>query len=497
MNLFGRAPRVRLAASAVVTFALAALASCSLDLDEALVDRDKDGGQPFDSGNPNGPPNDGGVDTGIPVGPDATACTNDAPCTTTHACLKGKCDLSRKSCTYDLCKTGACTTGACDQSKPVCAAGTPYKFKASQFNLGQQISCARCAVAVHPFLFVLTPTGAVAINMANPLASPPPQIPIVGLGFIPGQMVVSGSRVWFLAGAAGPGPSKLVFAYIDVPADPFVTKIQATTILANYNRAGSEALTLFPRGGDSAMIVGPIEQQLPTTTLEAPLAEPLSLTATPLQFPAGVAPRATSGKRLLLGGVNNQLATVAFVDNAGSAAPATGPATALNEAGAVSVSATFAQSPEGAVLWVTGVHQGNAPDPITTRAVKAYFLVANEAAAVDSAAGVDVEVFNNPPVIPGANGGVVGPAAMLDAKTAIVTTMARENGTQTAVQFVQREPLGVIKDGNNPRRQVLPIPVGAVAAAAGSNGVGYLVANDVPGPPATATVYVFDPACGL
>jgi hypothetical protein len=53
----------------------------------------------------------------------------------------------------------------------------------------------------------------------------------------------------------------------------------------------------------------------------------------------------------------------------------------------------------------------------------------------------------------------------------------------------------VIRDGTLPRRQLLSVGIGAFAAAAATNGIAYLIANDQPGPPAFGTVYVFDPAC--
>ena len=46
---------------------------------------------------------------------------------------------------------------------------------------------------------------------------------------------------------------------------------------------------------------------------------------------------------------------------------------------------------------------------------------------------------------------------------------------------------------NSPRRSQIPLPVGQLAAA-GSNGLGYVLAVD-PGAPMAPTVYVFDPGC--
>jgi hypothetical protein len=487
-------PRLRarsLAALAgLATLSALAASACSLDLDEALIDRRSDAGGLEDAPHD---PVEGGADTG-PTGPDTAPCENDDGCKTTHGCLKGKCDLARKSCIYDVCRTMSCNAAACDTAAKTCGAPTPYKYKVAQFSLGQQIICINCAVAIYPWLFVLTPTGPVAFNVANVANGTPPPVPIVGLGFIPGQMVQSGSRVWFRGGASGPGPSRLPIAYIDAPADPFVTKIAATSVLVSYDRPGAEVATLLSRGDGTALLVGPAETQHPSTIVEPPLTEPFSLVSTVLPLAANTVPvGVTSGKRLLMSSATAD--SFYFIDNAGSKTPAAGPVVAAPGFGVVGASRRFAQSTDGAVFFAFGASAGVAP-AVQTRAIRGQFLVANAAAPIDVNLGLDIEVYNDPLNPVAENAGVVGPMGMIDAKTVMIPALARENAAATAVEFVTREPVSVIKDvDSTPKRQLLPIPVAKVAAVTGSNGIGYLVANDQDGPPPTGTVYVFDPGC--
>lgn len=485
----------------VVLAALSALglvAACSLDLDESLIDRPRDSGVfVTDSTLPDGAPIDGSAtdSSTLPSTPEAGACANDDACKTTDGCLKGKCDLARKTCAYEVCRS-ACSSSACDQGNHTCAAGVPYKYKATSFPLGQQILCGRCAAAIYPWLFVATPTGVVAFNVSNPSAGAPPQVPITNLGFLPNQLVLSGSRVW-MTGPLGANASggRIPVAYIEPPLDPFATKISAKTVLASYNR--TEGFTLFARSfGDSALIVGPPASQYASAAIEAPLNEPATITATQIPgFPINSAPFAMSGKRLLLGGLNAGVASFNLVDNAGAQATS-GAVTNVTELGnTAGGSRTFAASPDGAIFWATGVNQNVGQPGQSTRAVRGYFLVANDTAPIDDKVGVDIEIYNADPV--GVNAGVVGPATMLDANTVMIATAARENTAQTAVQFVKRTPLGTIKEANGttPRRQVLAIPIDRFAAATSSDGIGYLVSNDIDGPPPSGTVHVFDPGC--
>lgn len=471
-----------------------AAASCSLGLDESKIDATKEAGA-FDADVADTSTVDAGDSGPTPGLPDAAACAKDEDCTTTHGCLKGKCDLSRKACVFDVCHAMACNAAACDVNAKTCGAPKPYPFKATQFAVGAQVT-GRIA-AVHPWLFAQTAMGVVAFNVGNTSATTPPSVPVVGLGFVPTQMVVSGSRLFFLATPTGPGPSRLPLAWVDVPSDPFASKIEATSVLATYSRPAAEGVGLVARGGDTALLLGPQPQSFPSAIVQPPLAEPLTITATPIVFSAGTSPIAMSGARLVMQSVDGTgIATFGLINNAGSATPQNAGDTRLADAGPLSRPQQFAQSPEGAVFWTIASLSG-APGAMgtVTRSLRGHFLLPDGTATFDPAAGFDIELYNVTPVGQGAN--LAGPTAMLDANTAIVLAAARENpGAATAVQFARRQPLGIVKNADNttPRRAVLPVPVSSFAGAAGSNGIGYVVANEG-GPTPNATVYVFDPAC--
>lgn len=480
-----------LAASASLAGLVAlGVASCSLGLDERLLDKVIVEGPPqvadaageaavVDAG-------DDAADASAPVDPE---CASDEQCTTADGCLHGKCDLTRKRCTYDVCRPAACSAGACDRGAKTCSAAAAYPFKAAQFDVGSRVTCARCAAAVYPWLFVVSGAGLVAFDVSNPANATPNKVPVVGLGFVPTAIVQSGSRLWFTGAVTGDGPSRLQIAYLDVPTDPFTTPLTATTVLATYGRK-AESLGLFSRGGDSALLIGQAAP-LAATAVEGPLVEPADLTATPFVAAANFGPSAVSGKRLLMSAVVNQAASFYLVDNAGTPTPSNGAITNLTSAGAVSTQRVFASAPDGTIFWATGAHQA-----ASTRAAKGYFLVGSDGAFVDGQEGVDIEVYtgvaNNAAVF----GTSQGTAAMVDANTVMVATQAHENAAQTAIQFVTRFPLGLVKDatGTMPLRQVLPVRIADVIATAGSRGIGYVVANDQ-SPAGPATVYAFDPAC--
>jgi hypothetical protein len=320
---------------------------------------------------------------------------------------------------------------------------------------------------------------------------------------LPSQIIASGSRVYFLGTPVATGTSSRVpLAWADVPPDPFATKIAATTVLASYNRPATDPLTLFPRGNDTALLVDmnvAAPSLYATAPIEPPLVEPVIINSSSTAFTAGATPVGVSGSRLIMEtgiGIAGA-ASFGFVNAAGSATPQTLPDVPITTATPMYPAQAYASSADGAFFWT---HSSlnvppSGPPPVLVRAAKGYFLVADGAANFDPAAGIDLE--NYPPALPappaiGPGTPVVGPVAMLDAKTAMVTTAFPANPAAfTNVQFVDRQPLAV----RTAQKFQITLPIGQLAAA-GSNGLGYILANDVAQPVgSTLSVYVFDPGC--
>lgn len=489
---------MRLAAVAVLAVALPALvlsASCSLGLDEAKIG---DGGTANLPGRTNGDASgEQTLDATVPSA--VQACAADGDCVAPNACAKGKCDLARKACVFDVCRPAACSASACDPGTRTCGAPASYKFRATQFSLGAAMLGAvnaSSAAAVYPWLFVLLGTGLAAFDVSNPTGSTPRQVPISGLGFIPVQILASGNRIFALGAQSGAGPSRVPLAYLDVPSDPFVTQMRATTVLATSDRP-AEGITMYPSTGSNVLLVGPGgEPSFPSVIATPPLVEPLSLRTTRLAVAMGTEKLASSGSRLLMQSTVNGLGAFTLVDGAGTAAPQTGAPVTIPDGPVSGAPRLAATSADGAIFFAGNVHTG-ADQAAVTRATRGYFVVPGAAGAI-ATAGVDVETYDVPgPQVAVANATTIAGVAMLDGTTAMVATRARENAAQIAVQFVRSNPLGVVREADavTPRRALLPFPVGTYVATAGSNGIGYVLANDVPGPPANATAYVFDPAC--
>ncbi len=491
-------------AASVLVPGLLALASCSLGLDESLIGHEVEAGLADSPVAETSMTIEAGDSALPPIQPEAGVCTKDSDCKGGGGCLTAKCDVPRQACVFTVCRDPVCNSAACDQSAMKCGVAKPYKYRAAQFPVGAQIGCGgnlgRCFAAVYPFVFVGTANGVLAFAANDPQNAMPASVPVTGLGFVPNQIIASGSRVFFLGTPAGAAAtSRVPIAYADVPPSPFAPKIGVTTVLAGYNRPFTDGVTLLPRGNDTALLVDlNVATAYASAPIEPPLTEPLALTSNGIAFTAQSTPVAVSGSRLVMGQINGSgNALFGFVNGAGSATPMTGADVPIPTAAPGTNPQFFAQSADGAVFWaylaLTQPPGMPLPPGPAIRAARGYFLVADSAATTfDPAAGIDLEVYGGAPL----GTPSVGPIAMLDAKTVMVTVASPANPTmQTNVEFVTRTPApAIVKNADmTPRRFPITLAVSQLAAA-GSNGLGYVLAVD-PAAPTAPTVYVFDPAC--
>ena len=504
MRTVRRAPVAKRAVIVVLGGGLAmatlALASCSLGLDEGLIGQKADGGGTDTSTAADTFAPEGGDGALPPISPEAGICTKDSDCKGTGGCLTAKCDVPRKACVLQVCRTAACSSATCDIPTSKCGAQKPYKYRATQFPVGEGIGCGgnlgRCFAAVYPFVFVGTTNGVVAFSADDPQNPAPVQVPLAGLGFVPVQMIASGSRVYFLGTPVGTGAtSRVPIAYADVPPSPFSPKIPVTTILGTFNRPATDPLFLLPRGNDTALLIdGNLATAYASAPIEPPITEPAVFNSTGIAFTAGATPLAVSGSRLVMGQINAAATPLfGFVAAAGSATPQTSPDVPIPTATPAQASQYFTESADGAIFWSYVALTSPPPGPPApaVRAAKGYFLVADSMANFDPAAGIDLEVYGGAPL----GTPSVGPIAMLDSKTAMVTTANPPNpGAVSNVKFVTRTPLAIVKNADTmPRIFQIPLAVSQLAAA-GSNGIGYVLAVD-PAAPTAPMVYVFDEAC--
>lgn len=507
-----RASRLAFGALAAVFTTLAAFA-CTLDLDEKLLSPPFEGGVSI--GDANLPDGTIITESGVPIIPNAGACAKDEECVSANGCLKGRCDLTRRACAYDICHATACNIGTCDQGAKTCSAPATYKLKAGELALPTVTTGG--IVAAYPWLFQLTQTGVMAYDVSDPrkTSATAGAVEVTGLGFVPTGATRSGNRIWFTAAlqgsAAPPTPTRLPLAYIDVPADPFVTRIEAHTVLAVYNRPVGDGAGLVPLDNKGALVLSTnVVTGTDGTTvtyygvpLEPGLTEPAKKDAVSLALSTGLRPVASSGGRLFvdsaapLVGFTNQFA---LVTDPGTPNQQTRALTPVNDATGIGQQRGFLATTGGAVVWFVNTIQASNPptDPATTvtHSVRAYFLVKDGNASIDQAAkGVEVETYPDP-VAPPVTTGTIGAGTMLDESTALIATLSPDGTGTTTIDFVK--PDGVVKD----KRLVLQAPFGTVISATASDGFAYLAVNTTTPPPdgmgsptIASKVIIVDPAC--
>ena len=467
--------------------ASAVVAACSLGLDETKIAGGGDGG--VDGATPV----DGGAD-GDAANP--VACQNDPDCKPANACLTGRCDKARGVCLYDLCPAAACKASVCNPSTKTCSVPTTYGFHAGSFKVtAGGVGCGgggaggrRCFAAVFPFVFVGTTNGVVAYSVADPTDSSPAALPVAGLPFFPQNIVASGTRVYFVGAVAG--NYKVPIAWVDVPGDPTVAKLSATTVFNSLQLPSIDRV--FPdTAGGIYLVHDSVAKSYPAAHVTAPLKDLDALTffAT-AGLPAGAAPFAASGSRLVTFRQEsgpNWAANFSLEPNAATgSAQNSGEGSLVPSFGNSYLPAYVSHGSEGSLVFNTGAV--NAPDGggATLTAARLGWIVEDAGVTkVEATAKIDVEKYG---VNPGVGADVPGPVAWLDSKRALVLAASAANTSQTAVQLATRDPQPAIVPG---RRFVLPF-VPSVLAATASNGFGYVLAPDAPD---SATVHMFGTGC--
>lgn len=454
--------------------ACAIVAACSLGLDESKI-----------SGNDaslDGTASDAGadVDAANPVG-----CTADPDCKPANACLTGKCDLTRKLCVYDLCPAATCKASVCDPNAKTCSVPTTYGFRAGSFKINAgNVGCGgggngarRCFAAVYPFVVVGTTNGVVGYSVADPTDPSPVGLPIAGLPFFPANIVSSGTRIYFIGSVQGAGPNyKLPIAWIDVPGDPTVKQLTATSVFDTVQVTSVDRV--FPDGsGGIYMQNDNAAKSYPVARVTAPLKdlEPLTFFASP-GMPPGSSPSAASGARLITfrqEGPPIWSGVLGFETAAATSGAQYG--------GDLSITASFgtnylpgyvAHGESGALVY--NASEIDVPDggPNRVTAVRVGWLVENDKALkIEASAQVDVEKYS---AVIGIGSDLAGPVAWLDSKRLLVLAASAANNAQTAVQVATREGTPSIIPN---RRFVLPFAPSALAAV-GSNGFGYVLTPD-------------------
>jgi hypothetical protein len=505
---------VSLAAFASVAAGLAAF-GCSLGLDPSLIGQEGGassdaqvlGDAPLpttDGGDSQAPPGDSGK-SDAPVKVDAGACNTNADCQAAAAaggaCVtKATCDTTSHLCLLDVCGNSAnCQAEVCQPSQ-TCTLPASYGFAPPSFQVtvggvggyGPQHSIA----AAWPFVFVITTNGVSAYNVVDPTNTTPPVVPVQDLPFIPAVAIAVGRRVYFASGTQGSGPTtyRQAIAWVDVPQNPLLTSLQATSAFVStpdtplVNVFSNDVNGLFFLYGGAALV--------PTANAQPPLDDTTMLTPFPnTGLPNGAGIVASTGGRLLTYRFDFDtppgpfpLPHFAFINKAGSSSATTTPEVSLSAFGALDGQTGFATGGDGSVLWETAVYDeldsgGN--DGIA-RARLSWLVDSVTAANFDTTSYVDLVTYSPP-----AGGQVVGQPGWLDANTAITfAALSSIQANTTLVQIAHKTPASI----DPVRSTQLGVSPGSIGVAT-SNGFAYaLLQNDPTN--RSCTVQILAPSCG-
>ena len=513
-----RSRRRQIASVVALGSAAAGLAAfgCSLGLDPSLIGQQDagvtdaeplgDGAAAVDSDAKAPPLTDSATSPDAPIVVGASGCTADADCKAAAAAGGGcvtsaTCDKTWHVCLLDVCGNGTgCQAEVC-QASMTCTLPATYRFTPAAFTVsyGGVNNPQSDIAAAWPFVFVVTTNGVVAYNVFDPTNGSPPEVPVHGLPFIPSGTIAVGRRVYFVNGTQGGGPLfRQAIAWVDVPQNPFLTDLQATSAwvstpdapLAGALTNGADGL-FFLYGG------APLE---PAVNAHPPFADSTVLTPFPnAGLPTGAGIVSSTGTRLLAYRYDPgfQIPNFALVNGAGTATVQTGseqPIGSWLESG-VSVPRKldnqygFMPGSDGSVLWETAVL--DEPDSGGTDGVSlarlAWLVDSSSAGNFDVTSHVDLASYSPP-----AGGQLVGQPAWVDPGTALGFAAPNTFSTSsTLVQIVKKSPPSILSGtGTSLVLGVAPAQVGVAT----SNGFAYSVAQTDPRNQ-TCTVQIFAPSC--
>jgi hypothetical protein len=343
--------------------------------------------------------------------------------------------------------------------------------------------------AAWPFVFVLTTNGVVAFNVVDPTNASPPTVPLTGVPFLPAYLVGVGRRVYFVATPAGTAPAFLqAIAYLDVPQDPLVTHLAATSALVSVSQQNLSAV--LPNGSGGLFVVYANGSGYPTAIVTPPIDDTTSLMP---YFNQGVASGATiaasSGTRLVSYRYDSlaYAPNFALVNGAGTSAAQATTEQAVTGLGLAANQLELTTGGDGSMLWTAAIYaQTDAGTPAGIGSARLTWLLPQAATAnFDTSDSVQLEAY-----APATGEIVAGPPVWIDGNTAIgLAAASSASTTTTSVQVVTKTPPTL----DAATRTVIPVAPNKIGAAS-SNGFAYVLAQDDPHNQ-TCHVYVFAPSC--
>lgn len=460
-------------------------------------------------------------------------CTRDTDCVAPNACYTPHCDTVLGACTYALCeaKGRTCAAGVCNTATFACSDAQPYSFVSTRYDVsGVTSGCgadpAACVAAAFPYVFLGTRDDVVALRVDDLVAKEPDKVAIAGLTVRPVRLLVSGRRLWVLGAVQGQAPPyQLPVAYLDVPSDPTVRSLRATSVVVGYPFPTATAFAA-PNGG-LYVLHDDAAQGLPTALVDASLAPGASFVAPvasagdagapdasvpangirmyrAASAPAGASVVASSGPRLVAYRYPSTFNLVTAPGTANATAqpdlPVGVPVVPLNRA-------TFAQGPDGTLMMTAPIAADPMLDCNCTSVTRLAWVFPNAVAtATDVNQVVDYEGFVNGQISGGTchqcTGDYFRPqvlATWLDRRTALTAAPQAGQGaprTITDLRVLTRDPLG----GDGKRRaqtKATDTPKGDFGAdriaLTSASGFGYLVLADSQGN--DVSLSIVDPRC--